>query len=72
MISIIVPKPSASQLIKRGEIDNQLSGSYIVTAITHEFNLNEYAISVEIKKDSTMLNLDGPINFKDAVQDEAK
>ena len=72
MISIVVPKPSASQLIKRGEIDNQLSGSYIVTAITHEFNLDEYAISIEIKKDSTMLTLDGPINFRESVQDEAK
>ena len=73
MISILIPKPTAAGLTKNTqEIDKQLSGSYIVTAVTHEFNLEEYTMSIEIKKDSTILSLEGPINLRDAVKDETK
>ena len=73
MISVIIPKATAARLTKTNDqIDRQLSGSYIVTSITHEFNLNEYTMSLEIKKDSTMLTLDGPIDLRQAVKDDTK
>ena len=73
MISILIPKPTAAGLTKNTqEIDKQLSGSYIVTAVTHEFNLEEYTMSIEVEKDSTILSLEGPINLRDAVKDETK
>ena len=73
MVSILIPKPTSAGFTSTNqEIDKQLSGSYIVTAVTHEFNLEEYAMSIEVKKDSTLLDLEGPINFRDAVKDEAK
>ena len=73
MISVLIPKATAARLTKTNDqVDRQLSGSYIVTSITHEFNLNEYTMSLEIKKDSTMLTLDGPIDLRQAVKDDTK
>lgn len=73
MVSILIPKPTAAGFTSTNqEIDKQLSGSYLVTAVTHEFNLEEYTISMEVKKDSTLLDLEGPVNFRDAVKDDTK
>ena len=73
MVSILIAKPTAAGFTSTNqEIDKQLSGSYLVTAVTHEFNLEEYTISMEVKKDSTILDLEGPVNFRDAVKDDTK
>tara|TARA_B100001093_G_scaffold244275_1_gene233902 strand:+ start:2581 stop:3957 length:1377 start_codon:yes stop_codon:yes gene_type:complete len=71
MVSIIIPKATSKGLTKSNkEIDEVLSGSYIVTNIIHEFNMDEYVMNAELKKDSTLISLEGSINFKLGVTDE--
>ena len=71
MASVIIPKSTSKGLTKSSkEVDEVLSGSYMVTNIIHEFNLDEYIMNVVMKKDSTLMNLEGAIDFNIGVTDK--
>ena len=67
LVNVKIGKATAKEIAFRNgntdELDNNLSGNYIVYAINHDFGSKEYVMDVLLKKDSSAIDLNEEVQY---------
>ena len=67
LVNVKIGKATAKEIAFRNgntdELDNNLSGNYIVYAINHDFGSKEYVMDVLLKKDSSAIDLNEEVRY---------
>ena len=63
-IELTIPKSTDPNIIEDSNLkDKIMSGNYLLTSVTHTFNMDEYRINVVAAKESSLLDLDGGLGL---------